>query len=509
MSPAQARTLKLCGVLVLGALGLLGSCQVPPFQFEGYSTCDDGEQSGDETDVDCGGGCDPCGLGAACQLSGDCQSAQCLDGRCVEISCDDRQRGTSETDVDCGGPVCPACDLGAACDTGVDCQIGICTEARCQASHCVNQTPDEAEGETDVDCGGPMCKRCGVNQRCLGAGDCMSGVCIGAACEAPTCVDAVANGNETDVDCGGLDCEPCGLGQGCIVDDDCENQNCVANRCSEEDLSGAGGTAGSAGEPGVGGATPAAGGTSGGTLAEAGSDQSAAGAIEGGAAGAGGAAGEAAGGDTAAGGTLPDAGAPPMSSAGAPSAGEAGSMSAAGSGGSPPVVGPDETCSGCARLSVPLSEANTRTPYIIYLTGANMGLDMSAASVTFRVSVYAGTNGAIQLFAQNPENLNYEQERNFISFNQITGFQDLVLNLSNPSNGNFDNTMVQAVGLEVHAGSTGPWTNPTIVYVDSIALSNAAELGLGPWGFDNDYAPLKMNADATPVDGSSIVFLGP
>lgn len=44
--------------------------------------CTDGTQNGDETDVDCGGSCDPCTNGSMCAGGGDCQSERCEDGSC-------------------------------------------------------------------------------------------------------------------------------------------------------------------------------------------------------------------------------------------------------------------------------------------------------------------------------------------------------------------------------------------------------------------------------------------
>ena len=44
--------------------------------------CADNEQNGDETDVDCGGGCSPCGDGKSCAGNEDCSSGQCSGGTC-------------------------------------------------------------------------------------------------------------------------------------------------------------------------------------------------------------------------------------------------------------------------------------------------------------------------------------------------------------------------------------------------------------------------------------------
>jgi hypothetical protein len=50
---------------------------------DGQCACQDGSRNGTETDVDCGGGCAPCGAGKRCTLSKDCATGfGCLSGRC-------------------------------------------------------------------------------------------------------------------------------------------------------------------------------------------------------------------------------------------------------------------------------------------------------------------------------------------------------------------------------------------------------------------------------------------
>jgi hypothetical protein len=50
--------------------------------------CDDGDQDGAETDVDCGGGtCPGCEVGKICQRNSDCaSSASCVNGKCAPTS---------------------------------------------------------------------------------------------------------------------------------------------------------------------------------------------------------------------------------------------------------------------------------------------------------------------------------------------------------------------------------------------------------------------------------------
>lgn len=50
---------------------------------------------------------------------------------------------------------------------------------------------------------------------------------------APSCTDQVQNGAETDVDCGGGTCTKCGSGLMCQIDDDCRNGSCVSGRCAD------------------------------------------------------------------------------------------------------------------------------------------------------------------------------------------------------------------------------------------------------------------------------------
>ncbi|HQY63501.1 MAG: SUMF1/EgtB/PvdO family nonheme iron enzyme [Myxococcales bacterium] len=82
--------------------------------------------------------------------------------------------------------------------------------------------------ETDVDCGGPKCNRCADGKRCVGKEDCLGGFCdpSNKQCSSPTCSDGVKNGDETDVDCGGTACVRCGAGRRCTADGDCKSLSC-------------------------------------------------------------------------------------------------------------------------------------------------------------------------------------------------------------------------------------------------------------------------------------------
>jgi predicted outer membrane repeat protein len=96
------------------------------------ASCDDGVQNGDETDVDCGGSCDPCGEGAACVEDDDCENGTCLDDRCATPSCGD---GLVNQDSE-------ICDAGEENGPGGDCSED-CSQKLCRLGEDVD-TIDEA-----------------------------------------------------------------------------------------------------------------------------------------------------------------------------------------------------------------------------------------------------------------------------------------------------------------------------------------------------------------------------
>ena len=93
-------------------------------------TCYDGQLGELETDVDCGG--TPCVLlgkvcasGQGCSVDADCAgTAQCSGGACS--ACDDGTQNGDETGVDCGGG-CALCPDNESCLADGDCQSGSCS----------------------------------------------------------------------------------------------------------------------------------------------------------------------------------------------------------------------------------------------------------------------------------------------------------------------------------------------------------------------------------------------
>lgn len=135
---------------------------------------------------------------------------------------------------------------------GSPCSVGVCVYGRCVPPHCLNETQDA--NETDIDCGGGICRLCGQFKACVINEDCLTGLCIQGTCDyyfniVPTefCDDGIQNWHETDVDCGGSCWKqftpdqgggygeiriPCENGKKCKDGDDCMSDFCPNNMCA-------------------------------------------------------------------------------------------------------------------------------------------------------------------------------------------------------------------------------------------------------------------------------------
>jgi hypothetical protein len=95
-------------------------------------------QNADETDVDCGGGCNPCGDGEKCEDGTDCASQICAEEAndepnriCSAATCSDQIQNGRELGLDCGGADCAMCELGADCSSDAACASFSCIDGWC------------------------------------------------------------------------------------------------------------------------------------------------------------------------------------------------------------------------------------------------------------------------------------------------------------------------------------------------------------------------------------------
>jgi hypothetical protein len=98
--------------------------------------CRDRVRDGDETDVDCGGSCQPCAAAKSCARAEDCQSRGCDGGACRAATCSDGVRDGYESDVDCGSS-CGPCAAGSTCAADSDCASGNCDNGIASLGSCL------------------------------------------------------------------------------------------------------------------------------------------------------------------------------------------------------------------------------------------------------------------------------------------------------------------------------------------------------------------------------------
>lgn len=198
------------------------------------STCGDGQRSPGESDVDCGGACGPCALGAACVVASDCVNELCVNGACAEPTCSDGVQNQDEGGVDCGGASCEPCAIGEGCGSDDDCEAGaFCAGEPRSCSPDTCQDGRRGGAELAIDCGGGECPGCAVGSPCVEAIDCESRSCgADGSCAAPSCADGARNQDEVDVDCGGSCPAACGAGRACGEAADCQSEVCGAVNCT-------------------------------------------------------------------------------------------------------------------------------------------------------------------------------------------------------------------------------------------------------------------------------------
>jgi hypothetical protein len=137
------------------------------------------------------------------------------------------------------------------------------------------------------------------------------------------------------------------------------------------------------------------------------------------------------------------------------------------------VGGATQTANGCAKLSVPFDAASDKAHFVISL---NSPADLSGATISMRLYVEAGMGGSI---------FNYVQDSGTYHFLGVPAAQRRLL--SGPSTwstlswnvGTEDaaatgivKTSIKNIGIELNAQPSASWSNPTIVYIDSLTVTS-------------------------------------
>lgn len=125
--------------------------------------CTDMEMGPNETGVDCGGVCPPCGVESGCNDATDCASGVCVDNVCQPCT----SSASCPEDAYCDGNVCaPRLPIGASCASMQDacvtdgvCSHGVCCEAECSGTcqGCSENETGQPSGQCTQVVEGTMC----------------------------------------------------------------------------------------------------------------------------------------------------------------------------------------------------------------------------------------------------------------------------------------------------------------------------------------------------------------
>ena len=245
------------------------------------ATCQNGILDPNETDVDCGGDCQPCVNGLDCNSGEDCVSGYCDAGSCAPCSvhpdcaavanswCDTTVNGGEcvpqlptgdlcEDDAQCISNHCPALD-GVCCDTACS---GICEACLVGKTGSPNGTCALVTATTDPDgeCPDLGAATCGSNGAgCSGTANSCLLYAQGTQCQTASCsagqltAASACNGNGSCVpgstsSCAPYMCNPqgtacavsCGVDSDCSTGNYCQGSSCVPQKTNGQACSGAG-----------------------------------------------------------------------------------------------------------------------------------------------------------------------------------------------------------------------------------------------------------------------------
>jgi hypothetical protein len=140
-------------------------------------------------------------------------------------------------------------------------------------------------------------------------------------------------------------------------------------------------------------------------------------------------------------------------------------------------TGGTSSATGCAKLSVPLDGQNDRAHFVISLPSA-VDLSATTATISLRLYVQAGVGGTVFNYVQDSQHrffgVSMAMRR---ALSSISGWQTLTFNVgavTDTASPAIVKSDIRRVGIEINAAPSTAWSNPTVVYVDSITVLQPA-----------------------------------
>lgn len=178
--------------------------------------------------------------------------------------------------------------------------------------------------------------------------------------------------------------------------------------------------------------------------------------------------------------------------------------------------GPTQVCNsgncvapqGLAVLSVPLDQYTVDDPGTRFADTYSPLVDLEGTTMTVRVYAPGATGGNLLVYLSDSNSTAGSGAGSVPLTTLNNKWVDITFPIASTpaTTPPFNAKAVKQVNIELHAG-TGPWTNPTVVYVDSVRTSNLAvnHTWDATAGAPNPAAPMTMSS-LLKIEGSSLTW---
>jgi hypothetical protein len=131
-----------------------------------------------------------------------------------------------------------------------------------------------------------------------------------------------------------------------------------------------------------------------------------------------------------------------------------------------------ESGMGCAKLSVPLNGASDKAHFVVSLRTA-ADLSEAGTTISLRVHVQAGIGGVILAYAQD-SSFNFLGPATKPLLAEQDGWVtlDWDIGAEPAAQTGIMKRSISRIGIEIKAAPSATWSNPTVVYVDSISVNS-------------------------------------
>jgi hypothetical protein len=164
-------------------------------------------------------------------------------------------------------------------------------------------------------------------------------------------------------------------------------------------------------------------------------------------------------------------------------------------------------------LTTALDDVDDQAHFVITLPADT---DFTDAIVSVRLHVSGAVGGSLFLYVQQATYEFLGQAP--LALNGFSGLTTIAWDVGAETTTEVDKTLIRRIGIEISADGATTWTNPTLVYIDSITVTQASlsfpfdetdSVYTTPASSHSSDTSLWLNnatADTTALEGSSVAW---